>query len=220
MNRCYYVERIDSLYLFMYFLHQCHCDDLEKSGLIRALIWLMDLSLTLWTEGLFCTQHFYFVRILTDLWCWGRSVRALHSAGNDFSGGRITFVAVWLKGRCVLPFGPLCALYNTPDLPRGRLVFVLSYSNNSVQSGAGDLNRRCLLLISGQELFSFKGLLMCRQWNISSAYLLFSRVKLHIVLYCHPLAKTSTHQSRAAVHTDPAVVPPPLLTHSEVENIL
>lgn len=80
--------------------------------------------------------------------------------------------------RCICPFQYKNALRTWLYLSNGRVSKSIEgkigvctvIQNNGTQSGAKGLNRRCLLLITGQELFSFNRLLMCRQWNISSAY--------------------------------------------------
>lgn len=56
---------------------------------------------------------------------------------------------------------------------KGKIGVCSVIQNNGMLSGARGLNRLCLLLISGRERFSFKGLFMCRQLNISSAHLPF-----------------------------------------------
>lgn len=132
----------------------------------------------------FGTQVFYLFIFLNSLNCdaGGRVARELHSAGNYFSDGQITFVAVsWLKVRGICPFQYKTILRTLQYLSNGhvsksievKICVCTVMQNNGMQSGAKGLNRFCLLLISGQELFSFKTLLMCRQWNISSAYSLF-----------------------------------------------
>lgn len=130
------------------------------------------------TDGLLALSILIF---LTSLNCeaGGRVDWTWHSAGNYFSDGQIAFVAVsWLKVHLSFSVQDLFAYLTISEqwLSKSikRKIGVSTVIENSeIQSGAKDLNRLCLLLISGQELFSFKGLLMCRQWNIISAYWLF-----------------------------------------------
>lgn len=94
--------------IVLIFIHLCPAPvPLWSSGTVEPYLcpyityghWWLCVQMGFWHSAfLFCKNSDWCWR------CWGRSVRALHSAGNDFSGGQITFVAVsWLKGRCVCP---------------------------------------------------------------------------------------------------------------------